>query len=118
MGLDWEHPELVQSGRIPAHLEAVRELQERGLVRAIGVSNFPKEQLAEIIEATGAAPAIHQIELHPYFPQASALAFSSAIWPAISTPVGPFTFTVARTRQPGSLVSGVMSSVTFERASG
>ncbi|WP_270408625.1 aldo/keto reductase [Brachybacterium paraconglomeratum] len=54
------------------HVEAWKALialQERGLVRAIGVSNFPKEQLAEVIEATGVVPAIHQIELHPYFQQ-------------------------------------------------
>ncbi|MCT1910655.1 aldo/keto reductase [Brachybacterium paraconglomeratum] len=49
--------------------KALNALQERGLVRAIGVSNFPAQQLAEVIEATGAAPAIHQIELHPYFQQ-------------------------------------------------
>ncbi|GAA1325901.1 aldo/keto reductase [Brachybacterium rhamnosum] len=55
------------------YLEAWRtliELRERGLVRSIGVSNFPLPQLEEIIEATGEVPAVHQIELHPYFPQA------------------------------------------------
>lgn len=49
--------------------KALIELQKRGLVAAIGVSNYPKAQLEEIIEATGVAPAIHQIELHPYFQQ-------------------------------------------------
>ncbi len=49
--------------------KALIALQERGLVRAIGVSNYPRPQLEEIIEATGVAPAIHQIELHPYFQQ-------------------------------------------------
>ena len=33
------------------------------------MSNFPEEQLREIIEKTGVVPAIHQIELHPYFSQ-------------------------------------------------
>ena len=54
------------------HVEAWKALialQERGLVRAIGVSNFPAQQLAEVIEDTGVVPAIHQIELHPYFQQ-------------------------------------------------
>ncbi len=46
------------------------ELQKEGKVRSIGVSNFPEEQLREIIEATGVVPAIHQIELHPFFNQA------------------------------------------------
>lgn len=49
--------------------KALIELQKRGLVRTIGVSNHPAPQLSEIIEATGVVPAIHQIELHPYFQQ-------------------------------------------------
>ncbi|MDN5686695.1 MAG: aldo/keto reductase, partial [Brachybacterium sp.] len=49
--------------------KALIELQRRGLVRSIGVSNYPLQQLTEAIEATGVAPAVHQIELHPYFQQ-------------------------------------------------
>lgn len=45
------------------------ELRDRGLATSIGVSNYPAEQLREIIEATGETPAVHQIELHPYFQQ-------------------------------------------------
>ncbi|MFC0673751.1 aldo/keto reductase [Brachybacterium hainanense] len=48
---------------------ALIELQRRGKVRSIGVSNHPLPQLEEIIEATGVVPAVHQIELHPYFQQ-------------------------------------------------
>ena len=48
---------------------ALIELQKQGKVRSIGVSNFPEEQLREIIEETGVVPVIHQIELHPYFSQ-------------------------------------------------
>ncbi|WP_430868225.1 aldo/keto reductase [Demequina aurantiaca] len=50
---------------------ALVELQQRGLVRSIGVSNFTAEHLANIIEDSGVTPAINQIELHPYFNQAS-----------------------------------------------
>ncbi|WP_193103743.1 aldo/keto reductase [Brachybacterium sp. FME24] len=49
--------------------QALIELQKRGLVRSIGVSNYPLPELEEIIAATGVVPAIHQIELHPYFQQ-------------------------------------------------
>src|SRR5882724_9552653 len=45
-------------------------------------------------------------------------ATDTAVSASISTPVGPVTFTLARTMQPGSLLSGVMSSVTFDSASG
>jgi 2,5-diketo-D-gluconate reductase A len=49
--------------------KALVEIQKQGKAKSIGVSNFPKEQLEEIIEATGVTPAIHQIELHPAFQQ-------------------------------------------------
>jgi 2,5-diketo-D-gluconate reductase A len=48
---------------------ALVEIRERGLARSIGVANYPLPQLEEAIEATGVVPAIHQIELHPYFQQ-------------------------------------------------
>lgn len=49
--------------------KALIELQKQGKVRSIGVSNFPEEQLREIVRETGVTPAVHQIELHPYFSQ-------------------------------------------------
>src|SRR4029453_13191003 len=45
-------------------------------------------------------------------------ATDTAVSASISTPVGPVTLTVARTMQPGSFLSGVMSSVTLDSASG
>src|SRR5262245_29163369 len=45
-------------------------------------------------------------------------ATDTAVSASISTPVGPVTLTVARTVQPGSLASAVMSSSTLESASG
>ena len=54
----------------PKHgIGRVIELQKQGKVRSIGVSNFPEEQLREIVRETGVAPAVHQIELHPHFNQ-------------------------------------------------
>lgn len=49
--------------------KALIELQKRGRVRSIGVSNFTVEGLQRLIDETGVVPAIHQIELHPYFNQ-------------------------------------------------
>ena len=50
--------------------QAFIELQQEGLVRAIGVSNFQPAHLERIIDETGVAPAINQVELHPHFQQA------------------------------------------------
>ena len=51
------------------------DARERGLVRSIGVSNFTEPMLTELIERTGATPAVNQVELHPYFPQTALRAF-------------------------------------------
>ncbi|WP_405373932.1 MULTISPECIES: aldo/keto reductase [unclassified Microbacterium] len=57
---------------------AMVELQRDGLVGSVGVSNFTEPMLARIIEATGVVPAVNQVELHPYFPQAHLRAFHAA----------------------------------------
>jgi 2,5-diketo-D-gluconate reductase A len=49
--------------------QALVELRDEGLIRAIGVSNFQPAHLERIIAATGETPAVNQIELHPRFQQ-------------------------------------------------
>ncbi|MET3451657.1 aldo/keto reductase [Curtobacterium sp. 1544] len=51
--------------------KAFVDLRDSGKVRSIGVSNFTPEHLRRIVDATGVAPAVNQVELHPYFPQAA-----------------------------------------------
>jgi len=46
------------------------ELQEQGLVRSIGVSNFQPAHLRRIVDETGVTPSVNQVELHPRFQQA------------------------------------------------
>lgn len=41
-------------------------LQERGLARSIGVSNFKPEHLARVVAETGVVPAVNQIQLNPF----------------------------------------------------
>jgi diketogulonate reductase-like aldo/keto reductase len=50
--------------------QAFIELQEEGVVRSIGVSNFQPPHLRRIIDETGVTPAVNQVELHPRFQQA------------------------------------------------
>ncbi len=49
--------------------QALVELQQEGLTRAIGVSNFQPDHLARLEAETGVQPAINQVELHPYLQQ-------------------------------------------------
>ena len=65
--IHWPNPSV---GRYPEAWRALVELREQGLVRSIGVSNFTAEHLERIIDETGVTPAVNQVELHPYFPQA------------------------------------------------
>lgn len=49
--------------------QALVDVQERGLVRSIGVSNFTEAHLERVIERTGITPSVNQIELHPALTQ-------------------------------------------------
>ena len=44
-------------------------LRDAGRVRAVGVSNFEVEHLQRLVDETGEAPALNQVELHPWLPQ-------------------------------------------------
>ena len=46
---------------------ALIEAQEAGRTRSIGVSNFQPAHLDRIVEETGVAPVVNQVEVHPFF---------------------------------------------------
>lgn len=48
---------------------ALVRLRDEGRVGSIGVSNFHAHHLDRIIDATGVAPVVNQVELHPWLPQ-------------------------------------------------
>lgn len=56
---------------------ALIEAQKEGKVRSIGVSNFNADHLQKLIDETGVAPVINQIELHPSFQQSELRKFHS-----------------------------------------
>jgi 2,5-diketo-D-gluconate reductase A len=49
--------------------KAFIDMQEQGLARSIGVSNFNQPHLERLIAETGVTPAVDQVELHPQFQQ-------------------------------------------------
>lgn len=74
--LELEHVDLyLIHWPVPAHdryvdtWKAFIDLQEQGLIRAIGVSNFQPAHLERLIVETGVTPAVNQVELHPRFQQ-------------------------------------------------
>ena len=52
-----------------AAYKALEHLLADGRVRAIGVSNFQPQHLADLQAQTSVVPAVNQIELHPYSQQ-------------------------------------------------
>ena len=53
----------------------MEKTQKDGLVKAIGVSNFGKNNLQHIIDECEIIPAVNQIELHPYLQQKELIEF-------------------------------------------
>lgn len=73
--IHWPNP---SQGLYVEAWRALIEAHRRGLARSIGVCNFLPAHLQRIMTETGVAPAVNQIELHPYFPQAEQRAFHKA----------------------------------------
>lgn len=73
--IHWPNP---RRGLYGEAWQALIEARRRGLIRSIGVSNFLPEHVETIIRETGVAPAVNQVELHPYFPQTQQLAWDKA----------------------------------------
>jgi 2,5-diketo-D-gluconate reductase A len=48
---------------------ALERLLEDGRVRAIGISNFSPSHLETVLPRLSVAPAVNQVEVHPYFSQ-------------------------------------------------
>ena len=57
---------------------ALEKLYSEGRIRAIGVSNFNREHLEELMDGTSVVPAVNQVELHPWLAQRELRAFHEA----------------------------------------
>jgi 2,5-diketo-D-gluconate reductase B len=72
--IHWPSPDM----DLPAALAALVRLQEEGLARAIGVSNFPVALLKRAVEEIGAPVAVNQVEYHVLLGQSAVLDYASA----------------------------------------
>ena len=64
--IHWPAP---ANGNYVATWQRFVELPATGRTRSVGVCNFLEPHLRDLIEATGIAPAVDQIEQHPYLQQ-------------------------------------------------
>ena len=69
IGLHLIHWPIPRLDRYVDTWRALVDARSDGEVRSIGVSNFTEHHLARIIDATGVAPVVNQIEVHPHLPQ-------------------------------------------------
>ncbi|RFA15087.1 2,5-diketo-D-gluconic acid reductase [Subtercola boreus] len=70
--IHWPAPE---KGTFVEAYKALEQLQEQGLARSIGVSNFLVPHLEQLLAETGIVPAVNQIELHVDLQQTELRAF-------------------------------------------
>lgn len=56
-------------GNYIAGYKAMEEAYKAGKIKALGLSNFPEEQLRKVIDECEILPQMVQVEAHPYYPQ-------------------------------------------------
>jgi len=56
-------------GDVHGAWRAMEELQQAGKIRAIGVSNFQPDRLADLIAFNNVVPAVNQVEVNPFHQQ-------------------------------------------------
>ena len=59
-------------GDVKGSWQAMEDLYEEGKIKAIGLSNFEKDQMDELMEYARIKPAVNQIETHVFFQQGDA----------------------------------------------
>jgi 2,5-diketo-D-gluconate reductase A len=73
--IHWPNPE---QDRYVDAWRGLLELREAGLVRAIGTSNFKPAHLQRLIDETGEAPEVNQVQLSPVWAKAAEREFHAA----------------------------------------
>lgn len=49
--------------------QGMEECLNKGLVKAIGISNFTITKIEKLLKTAKTVPAVNQVECHPYFQQ-------------------------------------------------
>ena len=77
--------------------KAMEKLVEKGLTKAIGLSNFNSKQIRAVLDACKVKPVTNQVECHPYFNQRRLVEFCRAqdlvvtAYSPLGSPNTPFT---------------------------
>lgn len=72
----WPNPRV---GLYAEAFQALVDLQARGLIRSVGVSNFLPEHLHTVIDQVGVTPSVNQIQVLPTWPQEDMVALDDEL---------------------------------------
>ena len=66
---------------VPVHTtwQAMEQLQDEGLVRNIGISNFNCQGIRDVMSYAKIKPAVLQVELHPYLQQPNLVRYAQTL---------------------------------------
>lgn len=67
-------------GDVHGAWRAMEELQQAGKIRAIGVSNFHPDRLADLIAFNNVVPAVNQVEVNPFQSAATGRSLDAKSW--------------------------------------
>lgn len=73
--IHWPAP---RSDRYVETWRALERVRAEGRARSIGVANFHTHHLDRLAQETDTVPAVNQVELHPWLPQAEVRAYDAA----------------------------------------
>lgn len=73
--IHWPAP---ASDRYVETWRALERIRDEGRARSIGVANFHIHHLERLARESGTVPAVNQVELHPWLPQADVRAYDAA----------------------------------------
>lgn len=73
--IHWPAP---KSDRYVETWRALERVRDEGRARSIGVANFHMHHLDRLARETDTVPAVNQVELHPWLPQAEVRAYDAA----------------------------------------
>jgi len=73
--IHWPAP---KSDRYVETWRALERVRDEGRARSIGVANFHIHHLERLARETETVPAVNQVELHPWLPQADVRAYDTA----------------------------------------
>lgn len=73
--IHWPAP---RSDRYVETWRALERVREEGRARSIGVANFHIHHLDRLARETDTVPAVNQVELHPWLPQAEVRAYDAS----------------------------------------